>query len=259
MMHNFRVFCALLRRDFKVLKKSLIQSLINGLIIATIELTILIVFFPRMGMPVQLGAPIFLGTLVFMLFNLGFPFAFEMAYNIKFSRFIDYHMTLPISKRWLFAAYIINFMIQVLITTLPIIILGIICLGNLITFENIQWLYFLTVHLLGILFFSVFFYMCSFQFSFEWFSENIWSRLLGPLLTLGSVFYIWHRVYAVSKTIAYLFLLNPVTYIAEGLRATLIGGSQYLPPQFCIGAIIISTLLFMILLSDGIKKRLDPV
>ncbi len=243
MLHNFRVFCALLRRDLKILKKNLVQSLINGLIVAAIELSIVVVFFPRMGMPVQLSAPLFLGSLVFLLFNLGFPFAFSMVYNLKFSRFIDYQLTLPLPKRWLFAEYIINFIIQVFITTLPIIVLGIICLGNLISFEQTNWFYFFGIHLLSILFFSVFFHMCSFQFSFTWFIENIWTRVLGPLLLLSSTFYIWHRVYAVSKTIGYLFLLNPITYIAEGLRASLLGGSQYLPPLLCITAIIMSTLV----------------
>ncbi len=258
-MHNLRVFWALLQRDLKILKANLVNSIINGLIVAVIELSIIVVFFPRMGMSVQLSAPLFIGSLVFLLFNLGFPFAFGMVYNLKFSRFIDYQLTLPLPKRWLFAEYITNYVLQVFITTLPVILLGVACLGNLISLEHTNWFYFFGIHLLSIIFFGIFFHMCSFQFSFEWFTENIWPRFLGPFLCLASVFYIWHRVYAVSKTIAYLFLLNPFSYVAEGLRAGLLGGPEYLPAYVCVIAIIISSLISLLFLIHGIKKRLDPV
>jgi ABC-type polysaccharide/polyol phosphate export permease len=101
--------------------------------------------------------------------------------------------------------------------------------------------------------------MLALSFSYQWYMDNIWPRILSPLLCLGAVFFTWHGINLFSPRIAQLTLLNPFTYVAEGIRQGLLGGTEYLPFTYCVPAVFLALVVVVGLLAYGIKKRLDPV
>ena len=113
--NNIAIFLALLTRDLKVLKRRLNSLIIDGLILVSVTVLIFGYLLPLLGMPTTLIAPIFLGnSLSFFLASLGYNFATRMVYDLKFDRFIDYFLTLPLPKKWLFAYFITSFIIELL-------------------------------------------------------------------------------------------------------------------------------------------------
>lgn len=256
---KMRIFCALIRRDMKVFGSKFKDAFIDGMCVVMLQVIMCGYLLPQMGMKPHLIAPLYISTFVLMLFTIGFTQSLRMVFDMKFNRYIDYLLTLPLPKSWLFSTYIFSFMLETFLTTLPLISVGIFMLRQHFPLDHIQWLSFLGFYLLALLFMSVFVLMLALSFSYQWYMDNIWPRILSPLLCIGAVFFTWHGINLFSPRVAQLTLLNPFTYIAEGIRRGLLGGAEYLPFTYCVPAVCLALIGAIFLLAYGIKKRLDPV
>jgi ABC-type polysaccharide/polyol phosphate export permease len=87
----------------------------------------------------------------------------------------------------------------------------------------------------------------------------VWARRLSPLFLLGCAYFSWKQLAGFNYSIALLVLLNPLTYVHEGLRTAFLGGSEFLPLYFCMPAVIIFCAVLILLLARAVKHRLDPV
>lgn len=254
------IFYALLERDMKVLKKRLGSLIIDSLILVAIAVLVFGKLLPMMGMPTTLIAPVFLGnSLSFFLASLGYNWALRMAYDLKFDRCIDYFLMLPLPKPWLLAYYITSFIIEAAIVTLPMATIGIIALRNNFGPINGSFIAFLCMYFLALLFWGLFFLGSSFTYSYQWFRSNMWARRIMPLFALGPAFFTFKTICTLAPITGTLLLLNPITYIIEGLRSSLLGGSDYLSLSTCLCGSIVGIILMYMRLSRGIYKQLDPV
>ena len=183
----------------------------------------------------------------------------RMVYDLKFDRFIDYFLTLPLPKTWLFAYYLSSFMIESAIVTLPLVTLGIIALGNNFGPINGSFIAFLCVYFLALLFWSLFFLGSSILYSFQWFKSNMWARRIMPLFIFGPAFFTFKTISAVIPIFSKLFWLNPLTYVIEGLRSALLAGPDYLPLSICVPGIFVGIMIMCIRLRYSIYEQLDPV
>lgn len=258
-MHNWYIFYALLSRDVKILAKTLISRFIDGTFLLCTQVLGFGYLLPLAGMPAALIAPVFLGTMTRIFLFLGYGFALRRVLDIKDHHIIDYHLTLPLSKTWLIGQYIVSFMIEALLVSFPLLMLGMILLQPSFPFAQINWIAFALIYPLIILFYAILFAYLGFSSQYEWFMDNIWARRLTPLAFLGCSLVSWKATYAFSPFFAVLFLFNPLTYVNEGLRASLLGTHEYLPLWICISVISASCLFLLWLLAHAVNKRLDPV
>lgn len=255
----FRIYLALVYRDCLVIKQRLTGAFIDAGVQLAVSLIMFGALFPTMGMATALIAPLFIGTQGVSLFFLGMGFGLRMIFDIKYSRFLDYRLTLPVPKRWLFASYITYFVIEGAIISLPLLTLGIIFLGKNFTMVAPNWFFFAVMYLMTLTLYGVMFLSFSLYYEFSWFMENLWPRRLTFLFSFSPIFLVWGQVYSFAPFIAKCMLLNPLTYTSEGLRATLIGGPEYLPTYICISATALWIAFFTWLVGRGVSKRLDPV
>lgn len=258
-MHHARIFISLLARDMFILRTRLFGLAIDSIIFLVLYVLMFGKFFPLLGMPQQLIGPIFIGastnlTLPFF----GFTHALKISSDLKFSRFIDYHLTLPLPKKWLFSLYVVSFVIETGIISLPLLLIGSWMLTDVVMLSH-TWALFIIMYLCALIFFGAFFTWIAFHYDFDWFRKNIWPRRLSPLLNLGSNFVPWAGIHTLFPTLSFLFLLNPFTYVMEGIRSTFLKGYPFLPAFICIPATIFFSIMLSFLLAYSIKKRLDPV
>lgn len=256
---NFRIFCALIRRDIKVFSSELIDTIIDGIVLIFTETLTYGAFLPLMGMPATDIAAMYIGSIVFILFFLGENLSISHVFDLRYERFIDYQLILPISRPWLFAHFVASFVIQTALISSLLLIFGLLLLGNKFAVISPHWLLLIIVYFLSLIFFGLFFLLLSFITHFEWFMDNVWPRILSPLYAFGCTVFIWNKVEELSPAIAKLCLLNPLTYISEGLRAAAIGGQTFISLWICIPVISISIIALSYLLMYGINKTLDPV
>lgn len=212
-----------------------------------------------MGMPSTEIAAMYIGSIVFILFFLGENLSINHVFDLRYERFIDYQMILPISRPWLFAHFIVSFIIQASIISSLLLFFGLFLLGSTFAVIAPSWIALIIVYLLSLVFFGLFFLLLSFITKFEWFMDNAWPRVLSPLYAFGCTVFVWDKVNELSPVLAKICLLNPLTYISEGMRAAAIGGSTFISLWICIPAISISIIILCYLLMYGINKTLDPV
>jgi ABC-type polysaccharide/polyol phosphate export permease len=89
--------------------------------------------------------------------------------------------------------------------------------------------------------------------------ENVWSRVIFPMWFLGGYQFNWFTLYKQLPVLAYLNLLNPLTYILEGNRVAFLGQAGYL--NFWVCCLMLIFFLFMAAYF-GVRKfmiRLDCV
>lgn len=254
---NLQIFRVLLQKEMKLFRRTFFSSILDSLALLLLNVLLLGYLFPLLGMPAHLILPLFLGNMVLIIVEKTFATAFGLIFDIRDKGLISYHSTLPLPKRWLFASYICKEMIKTAVLTIPLFFVGFLLLKppSPIFFPPIA----LLMYILMLLFISTFFLMLSFWYDDRWFLINLWPRRLNPLICTGCLFFTWHSIASFSPIISKFLLLNPFTYITEGLRASLLTDGTYLSLPLCISIVSISIVGALWLLALGIKRRLDCV
>jgi ABC-2 type transport system permease protein len=88
---------------------------------------------------------------------------------------------------------------------------------------------------------------------------NVWMRFVYPVWFLGGFQYAWFTLYKAWPSISYLALLNPMTYIMEAIRVSILGQEGYLPFWLCTAMTLFFALVCTIIGIKRLKKRLDFV
>ena len=259
---NYAIFKVLFQRDLKVLKTKILGELIDCIILSSIQVTTFGYFFPLMGLPSEMIAPLYLSmSIVNIGFFQGFAFStiiLEMLPD-QGPSMIQYHLTLPISRSWLFAEYILYFMLETTILTLPLVGFGIILVPGMLATIQGSWLAFCLVYILSLLFMGLLFLMLPLWYDYDWFRQNLWARRLTWMLNISTMFFTLETLKKISPFFAKIVLISPLTYIAEGLRVSLLGGNTYLPLPICLAGICTAIIITSLLLKTAIIRRLDPV
>ncbi len=263
MLSDLRVLCALIKRDLYVLKRSLFGDLIDGTILVTIQVLTYGYLLPLLGMPATLIAPLFVGSgLYFIIVSRGFGMAMRFAYKAPYEGYgiLNYYLTLPVSPWVMLGHYIVTFVIETALVTLPVFFIGLRFLPVPISLSLGSWCLLLCIYLQALLFWGIYFLATPFLYKFEWFRKNMWPRRLDPMNIFSSVFFPWGAVYKANSTVAFLLLISPSTYIIEGLRSALgVAVTPTLPMPVCFLVVTICIILCWWRLKKAIIKKLDPV
>ncbi len=261
MMHlnNAHIFWALMQRNMLLLKKNFISKLLDGLFTSIAILVVAGYLLPLVGIPSYMIGPFFINIALNTLFSYGFAMAMNILKEIKNGGRIYYLFTLPVPKKWVLASYITNFALEVIIITIPLLLIGAVVLGDKLQIIQTNWLLLPFISMATIVFFGIFMLLIGIHYEQKWFFANIWPRRLSPMYSFGATFYMWKSLYAFAPTFALITLLNPLVYISEGLRNALIGGDRFLSGWLCCGALFVWSLLACITLQYSLKKRMDPV
>lgn len=256
---SVRVFLALLSRQLYKARELYTHVFVDGIFQATAQYILICYFFPIMGMPISLIAPMYLGGMIAMIFSTGFTAAFNQQFDLKGNRIIDYHLTLALTPGWLMSVYNIRSMMNMIVVTLPFLLLSMYIFPHFALPIEIKWMHLIAIYSLMLLCFSIWYQAASFTYEFHWFLNNLWPRRLFFVFLFGCLFIPFHVLYKVSPVVAYAFLWNPITYCAEGMCASLFPAEPYLPFGVCFAVLGIYTLVGVKALSNGMRKRLDPV
>lgn len=257
--HTIRTVIALMHREVYKSKELCTQALIDGAFQAAAQYILICYMFPVIGMPPALIAPMYIGAIIAMLFTAGFTTAFNQLFDLKGIRIINYHLTLPISTTWLMIVYVARSMISMGLATIPFFLLALYMVPLFSIPLALKPVSFIVLYSLTLICFAVWYLAASFAYELDWFLTNMWPRRLFFIFLFGCLFIPWSAIYKVSPLVAYIFLCNPMTYIAEGWCATLLPSTTYLPLPLCFFVVMLSIAFGCKALSHCMQKRLDPV
>ena len=256
MSTQLKTFCALVHRDMAVFWPNWKGRFINSLIWSGLMLLVFEYIMPHMGLK---------GTGPFMaasaIASLGF---FDVAENtIKFiadlegNRSISYYLTLPVSQSMVFARLAVSNAIQAMSLSIFLLPIYKLILWNSFSFVHFSILKFLLIFIVNNIFFGFFsLYLASVVESMEK-VNNMWVRIIYPLWWLGCFQFSWVTLNSAVPLISKLSLLNPMTYVMEGIRGAILGQADFLNFWYCLPALIIFTILIGWVGIRKLKQRLD--
>ena len=82
----------------------------------------------------------------------------------------------------------------------------------------------------------------------------MFSVIIAPMLFFGCAYYPWAGLSAVP-IMKYAVLINPLVYVAEGMRGALTPGVPHMPLAVSVSALIVISVVFWILGIRSFEKR----
>lgn len=255
----YKVFLAISYRDLRFIVKKLPSRLFDSAILATMQVLGLGYFLPLLGLPQEAIGPLFIGTATNIIYSLSYNISFSYVLDLERNRYINYAIILPIPTALLFAQFVFIFLVEVMIITFPLFFLASSFLSPAFSWANANIGAVALMFFIYCLFSALLFIYLAFATPYTWFLDNIWPRRLAPLALLGCGAFTWKKVYLINSLLGSLLLLNPLTYIHEGLRSAFFGGNDYLPYSLALVMAVFWCIIIFLLLLRAIKQRLDPV
>lgn len=255
---QLQTFWQLFVSNFRTFKPRIADQIINGLFWSTINIIVFGYIMIERGVSADYG-PFIVVTLACVqgIFTPFHNIIILISNMNDSSSNLHYELTLPIPQSWIFLKYAITNAYQGFITTLLILPFGKVLLWNSFSFQYFSFCKFYFLTILTCLFSGFFALFLASKMHDLFKIANMWQRILFPLWFLAGFQFSWKDLYQTSPALAYLNLLNPLTYAVEGARAAGLNPALSLPYWNCIAALTGFTILFGYLGIKNLKQRMD--
>ncbi|MBV8661409.1 MAG: ABC transporter permease [Candidatus Dependentiae bacterium] len=256
----YQTFYALLSKDITIYNKRWINRSIDALVWAGSSLLIAHRIMPLFG----ITDPAY-GTFN-LIGNLAIWGLFEMLTSIGMflgdlqgEKTIGYYVSLPLPSSMLFIEQAFASAYRSIASSILILPLGKLILGNNLILSNINWPCFIFALLMINIFYGFFTLLIASYIPDLSALTMVRSRIMFPLWFLGGFQFPWKMLYGVAPKLAYVSLCNPIIYIMDGIRSTVLPTEQYLPFWNCMGMLILFSILFGYFGIQKLKQRLDCI
>ena len=82
----------------------------------------------------------------------------------------------------------------------------------------------------------------------------MFSSIIGPMIFFGCMYYPWKGLDSVP-VLKYAVLVNPLVYVAEGMRGAITPSLPHMPVPVVIGALVAITAAFWLLGMRTFRRR----
>lgn len=254
-----KLFFQLLRRDFLILRKEFWANLINVLFWLAPNLIIFVYVLPGMGIDREYGIFALTGVIASQSLFTSISSIPDLLNDIADNHAIYYYLSLPLHQWLLFVRYALRFAMGSCLMSFSLLPLSKLVLGDIFDFSHFSLIKYLLIFILLQIFCGFFALLVTAYTNNMVEYERAWVRIVWPLVCLGGYQFPWQVLFANLPYLAYLNLLNPVTYCLEGFRVAVLGQAGYLNFWFCL---VMLSLCTSMIGWWGIKKfmhRLDCI
>jgi ABC-type polysaccharide/polyol phosphate export permease len=262
MIYSLLLFITFIRRDMHVYAERIKHYFINYGVIYPIIYTFCFGYIlPHIGGQGHTTLPVNVisaGLILFTLFPLAFQINLDLLLDFENDRFIDYQIIL-LSPRLVLLEKILFSSVLVFICNISFYPFVMFMMRNYFDFSAVAW---------GKTMFMIYI-ACLFCASFSLFLvcmmrdmthiRFVWRRCNYPLIMLGGFLTPWNIMAAYSPALGYLVLANPMLYITEGLRHTIIGSDMFLSFSTCALALCAFSLASTLGALWFFKKKMDHI
>ena len=249
------VFWALLRRDMRVARRELPFFLLRTTLQPLMFVIVFGYLLPKMGfMGRGYSTALLPGVLAISLtFSSIQSVALPMVQDFGWTREIEDRLLAPVPTTLVAAEKIIAGVLQGFIAALFVLPLARLIMGPIpnLTFAHIGTV--LLITLLG---------GAAFSSLGMWLGTAIqpqqiglmFSVILAPMIFFGCAYYPWQGL-SVVPVMKYAVLINPLVYVAEGMRGALTPAAPHMGLGAVVGALIVMSSVFWILGMRSFMKR----
>jgi len=224
------IFKNLLWRDFLVIKKDFVGDVINMVTWPT-SLTITFGYvLPAFGMDKNYGSFLLVSSLATSFFYLAVSFAAELVSDFEGLRAIEFHLVLPFpSFHMLLIQKVVSFALHAVLLALPLLPMGKLLLGDRLDLQHFSLIKFVLIFMNAGMFFGFFALLLASYVKNQRNFSSVWRRIYTPMLFMGCFWFSFKMVRQAFPWLSYVTLCNPLTFIAEGIRSSVFGPSDYMP------------------------------
>lgn len=188
-----------------------------------------------------------------------YPASFNLLADLEGDRIIFYHLTLPLPSAFVFLRLGCFYTINSIFLSLIVLPLSKIICWNDFSLMHINWIFYLLFIGISSIFFASFTIYVTSRTKDLMDVGSVWSRFIFPMWFFGGFQFSWQTFHDFAPTLSYVGLINPMVYITEAARASILGQQDYFNFWLCIGIITIFSLLLAWRGFIRMKKRLDFV
>ncbi|NDD53655.1 ABC transporter permease [bacterium] len=257
-VENVRIFIELLRRDLIIIRREFFGDLINAITWPLANAITFGLVLPSFGMDRAYGSFLLIGALATTFFYLSVSLAEDLVNDFCGLRSIDFLVILPASRYWLILVQrVCSFAVHATVVSVPLIPIGKLLLGDRMDLSHFSTIKFMLIMLLSAMFYGFFALWLASWIPNSRHFMSVWRRVYTPSQLLGCYWFSFAMAYEVFGFKAYITLLNPLTYMCEGVRSAVLGGEKYLNFWLVLGLLAVYTGLFGIYAMRKLKRRLD--
>ena len=254
---NCTICARLMQRDLFVFKAMFVRRLINSMIWTAL----LVYMYEYIGFGSYAAAGLFIacgecaewgamgiyGNLVRFLCDMKGP------------KTISYHLTLPVPQWMVLVSFCLSTSMQLMAIGASILPVSFLIMWGRFPLINVSFIKVFCIFFCAYLFYGVLalFYVSLIDSLDQ--LHRIRVRIGDMLFWTGAYFFTWQRLYQANHVVAYLDLLNPLVYAAEGMRAAVIGQEGCLPFWYCCATLLGFTAVIGTIAVRRMLKKLDCV
>jgi len=257
---GFQVFTWLLWRDLSVLRKRIITSIIDSLIMPISFIVIGGYILPVLGMPYDYGSFMVIGSMMSMCYGctawLG---AGPLVSDLDSDKSITYELTLPVPSWVILVKTACGFAINAMLLNMFTLVLGKLLLMGRFDLSNMHIGKFIVIYVSSNLMFGFFATALAFWVDNDFEFGRFWMRFGSQLMFFSGMQFSWAVLYKASAIFAYIDLLNPLVYAFEGTRAAVLGQSGNLDYWLCLAALWLWIGILGMIAHRLFRKKLDCV
>ena len=249
------VFVALLRRDRRVVRRELGFFLVRTLMQPLLFIATFGYLLPAMRLvPASYTTTLLPGVLAISLaLSAVQSVALPMVSAFGISHEIEDRLLAPLPTRLVALELVVVGAVQGMIAAAVVLPLGRLIMGPIpgLDFHQVSELVGVTV--LGAATFSAIGLWLGTAIS----AQNVglmFSFIIAPMLFLGCAYYPWRGLDAVP-VLKYVVLVNPLVYVAEGMRAAVTPAVPHMPPLAIFGALVVLMVFFWLLGLRAFERR----
>jgi ABC-2 type transport system permease protein len=249
------VFLALMRRDLRVARRELPATLVRTLMQPILFIVVFGYLLPRMGF-VQGGYTTALlpGILAVSLTLAAIQtVALPMVADFGWTKEIEDRLLAPVSYDLVAIQKIVSGMLFGTLAAIVVLPLARLIMGPISGLSIAHTGLIILVTLLGAATFSAFGLLIGTIISPQQIGL-MFSIIISPMIFLGCAYYPW-RGLSVAPVVQYGVLINPLVYVAEGLRAVLTPSVPHMPLPAVFGALTFLLLLFSFFAVRAFRRR----
>ncbi|MEJ7812720.1 MAG: ABC transporter permease [Gemmatimonadaceae bacterium] len=249
------VFGALMRRDIRVAQRELPFFLLRTVGQPVLFIVVFGFLLPRMGfMRAGYTTALLPGVLAVSLALSSIQsVALPMVQDFGFTKEIEGRLLAPIPTRLIALEKIVMGSLQGIIAALVVLPIARLIMGPIPGLSLTHIGEVLTVTVLGATAFSSLGMFLGAGISPQQIGL-MFSVIVAPMIFFGCAYYPWQGLDAIP-VMKYLVLVNPLVYVAEGLRGALTPSVPHMHLAVAIGALLVVTVVFLALGLRSFEKR----
>lgn len=250
-----RVFLALLHRDMRVARKELPFFLIRTTLQPLMFIIVFGYLLPKMGfMRGEYTSALLPGILaVSLTFASIQSVALPLVQDFGFTREIEDRLLAPVPTRLIAIEKIVSGVLQGFVSAAFVMPIARLIMGPIQGLDLGNLPLVLLVVLLGATAFSALGLLLGTSINPQQIGL-MFSVIVAPMIFFGCAYYPWQGLDAVPA-MKWAVLLNPLTYVAEGMRAAITPGIPHMPVAASVAALLVLSAIFWSLGIRAFEKR----